>query len=219
MGFRYIETDVRATRDGVPFIFHDKNLSRMTGCDRAFNELDAREVRQLTLPRGEVIPTLREALEAFPNLRFNLDLKEDAAVEPVVEVLEGIKAQQRVCVTSFSERRVAAARRRLGPSVCTGLGITGAIRMIVGSVLPSLHGHRKHAAAVIQLPLEWMGLALLTPATVARCHDAGLAVHAWTLNDRAAISKALDAGVDGVMTDTPELLKEVLTSRGLWERF
>lgn len=218
MGFRYIETDVRATRDGIPFIFHDKRLGRMTGCNRALHDLKASEVRRLSLPRGEPIPTLRETLEAFPNLRFNLDLKEDAAVEPVAKVLEGIKAQLRVCVTSFSERRVAMVRRRLGPSVCTGLGISGVLRTVVDSMIPWGGTRWSQTAAVIQLPLEWRGVALVTPTSVDKFHEAGLAVHVWTLNDRAAIGKALDAGVDGVMTDRPELLKEVLLTRGLWRQ-
>jgi len=216
LGFRYIETDVRTTRDGVAFVFHDENLGRMTGADREIADLTVADLEYLTLPSGDKIPTLRETLEAFPNLRFNLDLKDDAAVEPVIALIEELEAHRQVCIASFSESRVSAVRDRFGPTVCTGLGVSGILRVGLASTV-SLNRHSwRRGASVLQIPVRLSGVPVLTSKLVRKAHQAGLAVHVWTLNDRSTIESALDKGVDGVMTDRPHLLKEVLLSRGLW---
>lgn len=215
IGYRYIEIDVRTTRDGVPVVFHDADLRRMTGSTHEISDLTATEVASLELHGGDRVPTLAEALNAFPDIRFNIDLKDAAAVEPVAELLRCTDSLSRVCITSFSESRIDAARRLLGPEVCTGLGIAGVLRFVATSLWPGYLEHPE--AAVLQLPLSWRGVPVVTPHLVAKAHNAGLVVHVWTLNDEVSILTALDAGVDGVMTDNLELLKKVLLERGLWD--
>jgi glycerophosphoryl diester phosphodiesterase len=217
LGFRYIETDVRACRDGTVFVFHDENLGRLTGHDRQLSELTSKEIGRLTLPGGNRIPTLREALQRFPELRFNIDLKHDAVVQPVVDLIEELGVQERVCVTAFSERRVAEARTLLGPTVCTGLGVAGIFSQFARALLLGGQLGGADGAAVIQIPYRWRGLKVVNPRVVEWAHQVGLAVHVWTLNDHATIEGALDAGVDGVMTDEPQLLREILLARGLWK--
>ncbi len=213
-GYACIETDVRTSSDGVPFLFHDADLERLIGRRARIGDLRAVEIATLELPGGERIPTLVEALLEFPRLCFNLDLKDDAAVEPVARALAATGALDRVCVTSFSERRIVAARRLLGPRVCTGLGVAGVLRVALTSILPG--GGWTRGASVLQIPFRRHGIRLLRRGLVRRAHRSGLKVHVWTLNDRASIEAALDAGVDGVMTDDLPLLKEVLLDRGLW---
>lgn len=196
-------------------IFHDEDLQRMTGHAGRVEDLTSAELARLALPGGDGVPTLAETLEAFPDLNFNIDLKDAAGVEPVVRVLNQAGALQRVCVTSFSERRLRAARRLLGAEVCTGLGIGGSLRFGLESFFPG--GSRDRRAAVLQLPFRWHGIRVVTTEVVKRAHTAGLALHVWTLNDESDINLALDVGVDGVMTDRPRLLKEVMVSRGLWQ--
>jgi glycerophosphoryl diester phosphodiesterase len=75
---------------------------------------------------------------------------------------------------------------------------------------------RSGGANVLQLPLHWHRLPIVTRPLVGHAHRAGLSVHVWELNDARSIERALDRGVDGVMTDRPELLKRVLAERGLW---
>lgn len=215
LGYRYMETDVRTTRDGVPMVFHDPDLLRVTGRAGDVSDLTEAELAEIPLPCGNRIPTLAEALDSFPALRFNIDLKDSAGVVPVARLLAEREALQRVCITSFSERRIAAARRLLGPDVCTGLGIAGTLRFAALSVLP--WEHRRQKAAVLQLPLHRWGIPVVTPGLVRKAHKAGLAVHVWTLNDETSISAALDHGVDGVMTDRLRLLKKIFISRGLWQ--
>lgn len=216
LGYRYVETDVRTSRDAVPMIFHDADLRRMTGAPSPVSALTARELKQLALPDGGEIPTLEEALDAFADLRFNLDLKDAAAVAPVAEALVRTGARDRVCVTSFSQRRIAQARRRLGPEVATGIGVLGAVGFVAGSLLPVPAARLARSAAVLQLPLTWRGAPVVTRRLLDRAHAAGLQVHVWTLNDARTIDEALDLGVDGVMSDRLELLKAELVKRGAW---
>lgn len=215
LGYTYIETDVRTTRDGVPLVFHDSDLRRLVGRGEAIGELAEAEVARLRLPGGEPIPTLKQALDTFPDLRFGIDLKDEASVEPVAHLLHDADALGRVCVTSFSERRVTAARRRLGREACTGLGLRGTLCFALRAVLPGKP--RASRAAVLQLPQRWHGMPVVTPWLVRRAHRAGLAIHAWTLNDQSDIEQALSAGVDGVITDRLQLLKDILIRRGLWD--
>jgi glycerophosphoryl diester phosphodiesterase len=155
-------------------------------------------------------------LTAFPDLRFNLDLKDAGAIEPVAATLERMGAAHRVCVTSFSQRRVTRARRLLGPGVCTGVGVRGAVAFILGSFLPIPLTWLTPRAGVLQLPLRWRRLPVVTRRLVKRAHQAGLEIHVWTLNDVRTINEALDLGVDGVMSDRLELLKQELVKRGAW---
>jgi glycerophosphoryl diester phosphodiesterase len=214
LGYRYVETDIRTSNDGVPFVFHDPDLKRLTGEAKRIEEMSAKEVADVVLPHGAHIPTLTEALRLFPRLRFNIDLKDLASVGPVVRVLTDEDVLQRVCVASFSERRIAAARHLLGPEVCTGLGIGGILRVALTSLLPGRT--RTDGASVLQIPFRRHGIRLVNQRVVRWAHRAGLVVHVWTLNDRRMIEQALDMGVDGVMTDEPQLLKEILLARGQW---
>lgn len=186
----------------------------MTGHAGRVSHLTADEISQMRLPNGEAVPRLAEALDAFPDLRFNIDLKDAAGIEPVARLLRDSETLDRVCITSFSEGRVARVRHLLGPAACTGLGVAGALRFVATSFLPG-SGHT-NGAAVLQLPLRWHGFPVITRALVERAHEASLAVHVWTLNDTDSIRSALDAGVDGIMTDRLRLLKETLEKLGLW---
>lgn len=189
-------------------VFHDRDLDRMTGHRGRVADLTAAEVQRLTLSDGEAIPTLSEVLEALPELRFNIDLKDEAGIEPVTRLIRSAEAIDRVCVTSFSERRAAAARRLLGPDACTGLGVWGVARFVLTG--------RTAGAAVLQMPFRARGIRVARGGVVRRAHRAGLPLHVWTLNDATSIEHALDLGVDGIMTDRPAVLKAVLEERGEW---
>ena len=216
LGYRYVETDVRTTRDGVPVVFHDADTGRTTGSGGRVADLRLADVRALALAGGEPVATLAEALEAFPDLRFNIDLKDSGSVGSVPDVLRRAAALDRVCVTSFSERRVRAARRDLGPRACTGLGVGGVALLLGATGLARLPW--RGAASVLQVPWVLAGGRRLPRQVVETGHRAGLAVHVWTLDDPDEMRAALDLGVDGVMTDRPAVLRQVLEERGRWTR-
>lgn len=212
-GFRYLETDVHATADGVLIAFHDAMLDRVTDARGPVAALTYREVRRALIGGREPIPTLAEVLEACPDTHLNIDPKSDSAVEPLLDVLTQDRTWERVCIGSFSDRRLAAIRRAGPPGLATSLGPRAAGRLIVGA------GDARSAAAGVfaaQLPVRWRGVRIVTDSLVRRAHARGLEVHAWTVDHQSEMLRLLDAGVDGIMTDRPDVLRAVLDARGLW---
>ena len=217
LGYRYIETDVHATRDGVLLAFHDDQLDRVTDRVGVIAEMDFAEVAKARVSGVEPIPRLEELLLAWPEVRINIDPKRDNAVEPLIRVLRGSAALDRVCVTSFSDARTRAVREALGPDLCTGLGPRGTTRLRFSSwsgPLGFLWGGFAEGCA--QIPVVQKGIRLVDRALVDRAHESGLQVHVWTIDEPAEMNRLIDLGVDGLMTDRPAVLKTVLMERGLW---
>ena len=217
LGYRFLETDVHATRDGVLLAFHDDCLDRVTDRVGVIAEMDFDEVRKARVAGREPIPRLEEMLLAWPDIRFNIDPKRDNAVDPLIRVLRSSGAIDRVCVTSFSGRRTGAIRDALGPRLCTGLGPVGTTRLRFSSwsgPLGFLWGGFVEGCA--QIPVHQHGIRLIDRSLVDRAHELGLQVHVWTIDDPAEMNRLIDVGVDGLMTDQPAVLKAVLVERGLW---
>ena len=212
LGYRYLETDVRVTADGVLLAFHDHELDRVTDRSGVLEKLPWSEVREARIG-GEPIPLVDDVLGEWPEARVNIDPKQDAAVAPLVEALRRTAAFDRVCVAAFSDRRLAAFRRQIQGRVCTGTGPLeiARLRMAGFTVRPGTL-----AAGCVQMPTHFGGVRLLDRRFLATAHRASLPVHIWTVNDEPEMERLLDLGVDGIMTDRPAVLKEVLERRGLW---
>lgn len=209
LGYRYIETDVHATADGVLVAFHDSRLDRVTDRRGTIASLPWQEVRRARVAGTEPIPLLEDLLAAWPHVRVNIDAKADASVAPLIEVILRTKAIDRVCVGSFSDRRLGRIRAGLGPTLCTALGPAEVARLRFGLVVP-----RSIPAA--QVPIRQGPLTVVNAAFVARAHRLGIAVHVWTIDDESTMTALLDLGVDGIMTDRPAVLKAVLQRRAQW---
>jgi glycerophosphoryl diester phosphodiesterase len=212
LGYRYLETDARVTSDGVLLAFHDESLDRVSDLTGRLEDRPWAEVQEARVG-GEPIPTLEDLIAAFPTVRFNIDPKQDAVVEPLVEVLRRTAAHDRVCVAAFSDRRLLAVRRLTGGRVCTALGPAGIARLRAASYGVPVG---PFAAACVQLPVRHRGRTLLDARLLRVAHRRHLPVHVWTIDEADEMGRLLDLGVDGIMTDRPEVLKEVLVSRGQW---
>jgi glycerophosphoryl diester phosphodiesterase len=203
LGYAYLETDARATADGVLLAFHDKTLDRLTGRPGSIDRLAHRDVAAARIGGTEPIPLLEDLLGAWPDMRFNVDVKDAAAVRPLADVVRRTAAWDRVCVSSFSALRLRATRQALGRPVCMATSPAGiaAVRL----------GLRPGSAQCAQVPVSFA-----TASFVRRAHHLGLQVHVWTVNDRPMMAALLDLGVDGLITDETVALREVLISRGQW---
>jgi glycerophosphoryl diester phosphodiesterase len=212
LGYRYLETDARVTSDGVLLAFHDETLDRVSDLTGRLEDRPWSEVKKARVG-GEPIPTLEELLSAFPHVRFNIDPKLDRAVEPLVRALRRTGSEERVCVAAFSDRRLLAVRRQTGGRVCTALGPHGIGRLRAASYGVPVG---PFGAACVQVPLRHRGRPLVDARFVRAAHRRRLPVHVWTIDDADEMRRLLDLGVDGIMTDEPAVLKEVLVSRGQW---
>ena len=213
LGYRYLETDVQATSDGVVLTFHDDTLHRVTDRTGVVSELPWEEVRKATV-QGEPIPRLDELLDAFPDCRVNIDAKHDAVVEPLVDVIRRANAHDRVCLGSFSAPRINRLRRLVGDRVCTSMPPAEVARLRLAAFRVGPAG--RIAAGCVQVPTRQYGMPLADKRMVEAAHRRGLQLHVWTINEPVEIERLLDNGVDGIMSARPTILKEVLVSRGQW---
>lgn len=216
LGYTYLETDVHATRDGELFAFHDTALDRVTEHRGAVADLTSADVSRALIGGREQIPTMESLLEEFPEVRFNIDIKSDAAVVPLAELVRSTAAQDRICVGSFSRRRITEFRRLVGRRVATSAAPVeaAAFRLLPAARLVDLAVRR--GAAALQLPHRRKGLVVVTRGLIRRAHALGLHVHVWTIDEPDQMHELLDLGVDGLMTDRTDLLREVLLERGQW---
>jgi glycerophosphoryl diester phosphodiesterase len=216
MGYRYLETDVRVTADGVLVVFHDGTLERVTDRSGRIDTLPWSEVSTARIGGREPILLLEDLLGAWPDVRFNLDIKAAGVLAPLVRTVRRLKIADRICLGSFSDARIAAARRLFGPSVCTALGPKGVAALRLSSYSPRAAGLVRIQAGVAQVPLQLGGRALVDERFVTAAHARELQVHVWTVDTEAESTALLDLGVDGIMTDRPAMLKELLEKRGQW---
>ena len=211
LGFRYLETDVHTTADGVLIAFHDDQLDRVTDATGAIAELPWSEVAQARVDGTDPILRLEEMLEVFPDAHINIDPKAWGSVEPLADTLLRMDALDRVCVTAFSRRRTVAVKRLVGERLCTGGGTGAAIQLRSGTPLGLLGG-----VDVLQVPPIAGRLTVVNERFVQNAHRRGIHVHVWTIDDADEMHRLLDLGVDGIMTDEPTILRAVFDERGLW---
>ena len=214
LGYRYMETDVHLTADGKLVALHDATLDRVTDGRGRVEELTWAEIRRSRVAGREPVPLLAELLEALPATRWNLDVKSEAALRPLLAELDRLDAWQRVCLGAFDEGRVARAQALAGPRLATSLGTRGVLALRLRSL--GLRAPVRRSAVCVQVPVRHAGVPVVDRAFLATARRLGMQVHVWTVNDRQWMGRLLDLGVDGIMTDRTEDLRAVLRERGSW---
>lgn len=227
LGYRYLETDAHVSRDGVVVAFHDPCLDGLT--DRhgeiaklTIAEIEAADAGWVFSPdggrsfpyrgRGVRIPRLEELLLRWPHARVNIDPKHDGSVEPLVALIDRLGAWERVCVGSFSDRRLRRVRALSRSQACTSMG-PGAVA--VARTLSLAGRIPRQGAVCIQVPIRAGRIRIVSRRFLRAAHRAGMPVHVWTVNERSTMHDLLDLGVDGIMTDRPRVLRDVFRERGL----
>ncbi len=217
LGYDYLETDVHVTSDGALLAFHDDVLDRVTDRMGAIADLTLAEVREARIGGREEIPTFDQLLDAFPESRFNIDIKSAGAARALAEVIRDRDLWDRVLVGSFSPARIREFRRLTGGRVPTA---AHPWEIIAFRFLPSARLADRLAGGdfiAFQVPHRRHGVRIVTPGLVRRAHASGKQVHVWTVDEPDEMCELLDRGVDGLFTDRTDLLKDVLVARGLWQ--
>lgn len=213
-GAHYVESDCHVTADGVVVLFHDDDLTRVTGDPRKVAEVTAHELEELMSGRGGLI-TLDQALDAFPTVRFNLDVK---ATDAATGVGRAVAAHgERVLVTSFSDARRRAALmaaqdagRGIRPATSAGRRTIARVLAAVASRSDVLVARALAGVDALQIPERQGRLRLVTPRLVAAAHRHGVEVHVWTVNDPDDMRRLVALGVDGIVTDRADVALETL---------
>ncbi|MGC5166325.1 glycerophosphodiester phosphodiesterase [Luteimicrobium sp. DT211] len=217
LGYRYVETDAHGTSDGVAVALHDATLDRTTDATGVVAALPWAVVARARIGGVEPVPRLDDLLGSWPDLRVNIDVKGDSAVRPVAEAIERTSAHDRVCVTSFSVARRRATVARLSRPVATSAGQGEVLRFLLG-----VRGRSRGAVMralrevdCLQVPVTQGPVRVVSARNLAAAHRVGRQVHVWTIDDPAEMRRLLDLGVDGIVTNRADLLRDVLAERGI----
>jgi len=209
-GADYLETDIRVTADGVAVLTHDKDLRRVFGDRRRVRDVSLAELRTLTPIAGGHLATLAEVLLKFPTARFNLDIKENAAIKPTVAVIEEHSAHHRVLVSSFSNRRRLRALKMFSKPVATSASATVMVKAKIWEKLGVPLDQLLKGIGAVQVPPRMYGLKFNDPFFIKSVKDTKTQIHFWTINDEDEILELLELGADGIVTDnTPLAIKVV----------
>ncbi|KUR63268.1 glycerophosphodiester phosphodiesterase [Paenarthrobacter ureafaciens] len=218
LGTVHVETDVHTTADRLLVVFHDASLDRVTNAAGRIAELTGDEVTQARIGGVEPVPTFDQLVTALPGAKLNLDLKDWNSVGPMAEAIERHGIHSQVLVTSFSDRRRRAVLKRLDKRVASSAGSTlTALFVFLGPILPAALARRLLADVdVFQVPVRYGRFRVVSEGFIRRAHRIDRLVHVWTINERAEMERLLDLGVDGIVSDRLDLLKQVLIERDDW---
>ena len=228
LGAAYLELDVHATADGEIVVLHDALLDRTTDGSGPVSAQSWAQVGALdaghhfthdghSFPyrgQGVRVPTLAAVLREFPAHRLNIEIKAGgtAVVGAVLDVVRRADGMDRVLLAAESDEIMGTIRAAAGDRIATGLCVGDVLDFVGRLQRGDWNGYRPPGQA-LQIPPAHGGIELVTAASVAAAHRAGIEVHVWTINDAAEVARLLDLGVDGVMSDLPGLVADAVRRR------
>lgn len=211
LGFKYIETDVQATKDDKLVIFHDPDLKRMMNLDEHISSLTYYELKKYRINGTHKIPSFLETVTSWPEIKFNIDPKSDKSAELLIKELKSLDSVDRFCIGSFNSYRLDKIRNAFDQKICTSMATNEAVSFY----FYRFFGMNRITAPCLQLPYYRKGFKVITPGLVRDAHRFNKKIHAWTIDDPNQINELLDMGIDGIMTDSPKLLKSEIIKRGI----
>ena len=206
LGCEFIETDVQVSSDGIPYIFHDDDLKRILNKPVRFDSLSSNEIDDLSIFNSCKIPKLSDTLLRFPNLCFQIDFKTDEVVMPALDVINDMNVFDRVCIASFSSKRLQKVRS-LYPDLCISMGPNEVFKTLLAS-LNLFKG--EIPGDCLQIPMSYYGIKIVSKRFVDFVHSRGLKIMIWTINDIKTFKYLMNLGVDGIITDKPKLLFQTI---------
>jgi glycerophosphoryl diester phosphodiesterase len=231
VGTRWIETDVHTTSDGVVVAIHDPDIERVAGKPGDIATTEASDLAALRMVGGEAIPTMAAVFEACPDLCFNIDIKDEASVLALPRVIDRAEAWDRVLIASFSESRRRRAMRHAPDGVTSSAGYGGiaAFRLVsalmpvkacvrVWPVVRRALGPWIAAFQAMQVPMSHKVGPFRIPVADRRfiraAHACGMRVDVWTVDDPRDMEHLVELGVDGIVTNRPDVALAVLDRLG-----
>lgn len=225
LGVDVLEMDIHITKDGVLVLMHDEAVDRTTDGSGEIESMTLEELKKLdagydwstdngvTFPfrgTGLQIATLEEVFTAFPDKHMTIEIKKTNAsmAQPFCELIRKHKMEDKVLVASFYDDKLKEFRKTC-PEVATS-SAKNETTVFVLLTKPFLGSFYSPKFFSLQVPEESGGITVMTPAFVKAAHERNLAVEPWTINDAETMKKLIDWGVDGIITDRPDIMLEVL---------
>ena len=210
IGSDIIETDIQLSSDGIPYIFHDDDLKRIPGIEKNFNELLASEIDELNIFDDHKIPTLEETLKQFPNTKFQIDFKTDEVVDPAIEIINKFPhIKKNLCIASFSSQRLQKIKSKLS-DVTYSMGPHEVLKLL----LKSFGIYRGEISGdCLQIPIYRYGIKIVTKRFLDFCKRENIKISVWTINSIEEMDYLIGLDVDGIITDKPKALINLLASK------
>tara|TARA_B110001454_G_scaffold188583_1_gene186680 strand:+ start:260 stop:1009 length:750 start_codon:yes stop_codon:yes gene_type:complete len=212
LGYKYIETDVQNTRDDKLVIFHDDDLKRIANLNIKISEIDYEDLKKIKIFNSNEIPLFIDTINQLEDIFFNIDPKSDRAAILLNNLLIYRNDLDRFCVGSYTSERVNLFRGNYSNNLATSMSKEEVIKFYVNQIFNIF----KLEIPCVQVPLYFKGIKVVTRKFVELAHSQNKKVHVWTINDQYEMEHLIKLGVDGIMTDKPTLLKEVLIKNELW---
>ena len=229
LGVDVLEMDIHQTKDGVLILMHDDTVDRTTDGSGVIKEMTLAEIKTLdaghywtdddgaTYPyrgQGITVPTLAEIFQAFPDMPMNIEIKQDSPsiVEPFCDLIHEYQMEDKVLIPTFHPDTMNEFREKC-PDIATSM-TEPEIRLFYGLNMGRLSSFFTPPGQAFQVPESSGGLQIITPRFVENAQKRNIAVHVWTVNDPADMERLIDTGIDGIITDRPDLLLEVLGRKG-----
>ena len=206
LGYRWFETDVQISKDGLLYTIHDNNLKRIVGINININQLNSEDLDQILISGKHRIPRLDLLLRKFPNVTFNLDAKNINAAKALVKLLNSNKSFQNVCLGSFSFKTMNYIRKFLKRDLPMSFSQWEVFLLILNI---KFNKDAIYNASYLQIPKSYLGYSLISKKLLAYCKKNGIKVHVWTINEGNEMKKLIRIGVDGIMTDKCRTLLDV----------
>lgn len=227
-GADMIELDVQLTRDGVPVVFHDMSVERTTDGAGRISQMTLADVQKLDAGykfqrrnaagfpfrgRGVKVPTLEQVLQEFPAVPLIVEFKENnrMLIKAVVSLLERFdRIRNKTVICSSFEHRVVRALRKNCPALVTSFSIREVAGVIMQTRIQMLRSSARPGDFVFQVQWKRGPFLLVTPRMVRKVQSRGYAVQVWTVNHAGTMKSLIKMGVDGIFTDYPAKLREVI---------
>jgi len=225
IGVHVMEVDVRQTKDGEIVVIHDEVVDRVSNGKGAVTDKTLEELKSLDFAyhfvkdgggkpelrgTGVTISTLREIFKRLPDSYYNIDIKVNSAafVRDVLKVVREERMLEKVVIGSFYDNIVDLVNREAGEFTTSASSREAWIIFLLNKIgLGRLH---QPAGVAYQIPVTHKGMEVVTPSFVRTAHSLGQEVHVWTIDDPVEISRLLEMGVDGIVTNRPDLAVEVI---------
>lgn len=222
-----LELDIQQTSDGELVVIHDPMLERTTNGSGPVAAYTLDELRGFdagytfttddgaTFPfrgQGITIPTLREVFELFPSTRINIDLKESTPdrEERLWALIQEFEVEERICAGCFDHMALVRFRRLTGGRVATSASPREVRNFLLAAMSHTTRWWLRPAYDALQVPDTYGAIRIISRTSVEAAHRIGIDVHVWTVDERAHMQALLALGVDGLMTDRPDVLADVL---------
>ncbi len=206
LGYRWLETDVQISKDGVLYAIHDNNLKRVVGININIDQLNSDDLDQILISGKHRIPRLDLLLRNFCDVTFNLDAKNINAAKALVNLINSDKSFQNLCLGSFSHKTINYIREFLRRDLPTSFSRLEVFWLVLDI---KFNKEAKYNASYLQIPKSYLGYKLVSKKLLDYCKKNGIKVHVWTINERNEMKNLIGMGVDGIMTDNCRTLLDV----------